>query len=53
MKTLQHIGEAALFGAFVVGLGMLICLFIDASLAWSPLFGALGVVGLVRAGDQM
>jgi len=53
MKTLQHIGEAALFGAFVVGLGMLICLFVGVSLAWSPVFGALGVAGLVRAGDQM
>lgn len=53
MEKLKLVGEAALFGAVVVGLGMLICLFIDASFAWSPLFGALGLVGLIKAGDQM
>ena len=60
MKTLIRIGEAALFGCFVVGLGcfvvglgMLICLFVDVSFKWAPLLGALGLAGLIRAGNQM
>lgn len=52
-EKLKLVGEAALFGFFVVGLGILICLFLDASFKWSPLFGVLALAGLIKAGDQM
>lgn len=53
MKALQHIGEAALFGVAVVGMGMLLCLFTGLSFAWSPVLGCVFVVVLVVAGEQI
>lgn len=51
-ENLKLVGEAALFGVSVVGLGAMICLFLDASLKWSPVFGALAFAGLVRVGKH-
>lgn len=48
-KFLNHAGEAIAFVAFTVGLGVLLCLFWEWSLAWSPVVGPVALLGLLKA----
>lgn len=51
-KIAKHVAEAALFGAFVVGLGVLVCGTAGISIVWSPLLGPVALAGLLAVAEQ-
>lgn len=48
-KFLEHAAEAVLFAGFTIGLGVVLCMFWEWSLVWSPVVGPIALFGLLKA----